>query len=353
MPIKIRVSEEWDVVSGTAVGGGSEGNIQLKDGGNLNGRNNLTWNKTTNLLQINQKIDINSGGAFGVGSGPDFGALGKLLFSQGSGDNPIWDNLVETPIIFNFDTSSSTIQQWESATATTKGTFALVACWGGGGSGGGINYNEESGETGDCGGGGGGCALGLYRMSDLVAMDPIYLRVGGGGARKTSDGSGYGGADSMFGTDASGELDVFLLKGEAGGGGPNKGTGGVGGHAFVNKIGAGNMMEATASPGAFDLAAFGTGVFEGGKGGPASGPNSNMSHGQCAIWGGAGGANGNFGGTVGGTSIWGGNGSLGVHHGGSNPQGEVPGGGGSGRGGDSNGGGGDGAAGQVKIWIFG
>ena len=122
-------------------------------------------------------------------------------------------------------------------------------------------------------------------------------------------------------------------------------------NAFMK--GSGQMLDGDSTTGPFDLAAFGTGVFEGGKGGPASGPNSNMSHGQCAIWGGAGGANGNFGGTVGGTSIWGGNGSLGVHHGGSNPQGEVPGGGGSGRGGDSNGGGGDGAAGQVKIWIFG
>jgi hyaluronate lyase len=351
MPIKIRVSEEWDVVSGTAVGGGSEGNIQFNDGGNLNGSNNLTWNKTTNLLQINQKININSGGAFGVGSGPDFGALGKLLFSQGSGDNPIWDNLVETPIIFNFDTSSSTIQQWESATATTKGTFALVACWGGGGSGGGNNYNEESGETGDCGGGGGGCALGLYRMSDLVAMDPIYLRVGGGGARKTSDGSGYGGADSMFGTDASGELDVFLLKGEAGGGGPNKGSGGIGGSGFVNKIGADNN---TAE--GFDLSLLGEHVFEGGKGAPSAGEGwvyTATARGASTLWGGAGGASGNYGGQVPGTSVWGGNGSLGVLHGGNSPNGQVPGGGGAGRAGDTLGGGGAGAAGQVKIWIFG
>ena len=82
MPIKIRVSEEWDILGSGGGAGGSDKDIQFNDSGALNGSENFTWNNTTNLLNINGKISINASGAFGVGASPDYGAIGNELEKQ-------------------------------------------------------------------------------------------------------------------------------------------------------------------------------------------------------------------------------------------------------------------------------
>jgi hypothetical protein len=351
MPIKIRVSEEWDIVgSGGGSAGGSDKDIQFNDGGDLNGSENFTWNNTTNLLNINEKISINASGAFGVGASPDYGAIGKALFSQGSAGNPTWDFINNHAIdtyTFNAQGDYSTapacaVQTW---TVPSNGTHALVILWGGGGGGG--NRTGEL-QYGAGGGGGGGCALGFFSFEELGGSGAtIKLSVGDGG-RTDQEGEerGEAGGYSTFGCDDSCAVGIavtsngqsYFMKANGGSGG------GVG--------------DTDADGGGLDAGALGTlikpgfdgSIFQGGSGRGAE--TITNAFGYSAIFGGAGGSSGYWVNEAPAQSIWGGNGGLG---GGGN--GQVPGGGGGGRRDSERGttlpnGECYGGHGQVKIWIF-
>lgn len=45
------------------------------------------------------KFTINTSGAWGIGSSPNYGTSGQVLTSQGSGSAPVWSTLITTPIV--------------------------------------------------------------------------------------------------------------------------------------------------------------------------------------------------------------------------------------------------------------
>ncbi len=363
MSIKIRVSEEWDIVGGGGgSAGGSDKDIQFNDGGDLNGSENFTWNNTTNLLNINEKISINASGAFGVGASPDYGAIGKALFSQGSGGNPSWDFINNHAIDyfeFNAQGDYSTgptcvVQTW---TVPSNGTHALIMLWGGGG---GASANLESSVDGGAGGGGGGCMFGFFSFEELGGSGTtIKLSVGDGGRPNVGEEEhGESGGTTTFGCDDSCTVGAagtfngpsYFMRGLGGGaggweGGSDQYNGGVGGEGDNGYND--SLISST----------FGNELLSGGDGRAGhynptyEGRNG---YGYFAIFGGAGGATGQYGresdyphGAA--RSVWGGDGGLGAYG-----NGQVPGGGGGGycedRGAEN--GEGRGGHGQIKIWIF-
>jgi len=360
MPIKIRVSEEWDIIGSGGGAGGSDKDIQFNDSDSLNGSENFTWNNATNLLNINGKISINANGAFGVGASPDYGAIGKALFSQGSDGNPTWDFINNHAIdTYTFNAQGDhtvspacAVQTW---TVPSNGTHALVMVWGGGGG------ASGEGNEGGAGGGGGGCMLGFFSFEELGgAGATIKLSVGDGGRGGVGEEEhGETGGMSTFGCDDScavGAAGTFMGPsyfirglGGHGGGDPNGGGLGVGGEGGEGD----NGYNATLiSPSFNDV-----NLFSGGDGRNANHNTADKGrdgYGYFAIFGGAGGASGEYGEESdyphgGARSVWGGDGGMGGYG-----NGQVPGGGGGGR--DASrgapNGSGLGGHGQIKIWIF-
>lgn len=191
--------------------------------------------------------------------------------------------------------------------------LVLVELWGGGGSGGRNNDPYEA----AAGGGGGGFSTYIFPLSELGST--VTVTVGAGGAaRSSSDGDGYDGGSTYFGT--------HLLAGGGGGGGIANDTGtAVGGKG-------------------------GTGSFPGGDGGNASHeldiayPGDDVFHS-----GGGGGSYAYLKTAAGGVSFTGGNGGSGGETSVSGVSGSIPGGGGGGSGGSSSG---AGARGHARITVF-
>lgn len=166
-------------------------------------------------------------------------------------------------------------------TKPTRGSIAVIECWGGGGSGAkGSNTLTTIGG----GGGGGNYARRIVPLSSLGSTEAVSI--GAGGAGKSTAGAGNAGSNTTFGAlltghgGQGGAYDVALPKASGGGGG------------------AGSNTSATA----------GMGGYGGGKGGDTSG----LIAGQDATYGGGGGGGGvNGTGGAGGNSMFGGGGGGG------------------------------------------
>lgn len=215
-------------------------------------------------------------------------------------------------------------------TKPSRGTIALIECWGAGASGG----KGSSGAG--CGGGGGGAySRRTMLLSALGSTETVTIGAGGA-AQTTADSSGLTGGNTTFGSHVT-----------ANGGGPGSGSaasggGGGGGSAFNAGGAAGNPGGAGGGPlggsgGSDGGGAGGDGSFGGGGGGGRS------ISGTAA---GAGGASGEGGGGGGGGNFSTGNGGAGgnSYYGGAGGGGSAGGAGTAGSGGTSRAGGNGGAA---------
>jgi hypothetical protein len=242
------------------------------------------------------------------------GQSGKYLTTDGTAAS--WGDISLSVDVQEF-TSNGT---W---TKPGSGTVALIRCWGGGGSGGRNVYAA--------GGGGGACVERWMKLSDLGATESVT--VGAGGAGRTTNGNGFAGGTTTFGSHVSafgggggGNNSSFNVNGAGGGGALGAGAvaGGAGaGYSQMNTGGVGSAAPAVA-----------TGSDWGGGGSGGSG--AAVDNGARSTWGGGGGG-GRVGSTAGsgGASLNGGAGSAGN----SGAAGGFPGGGSGGNGGNTGAGG--------------
>lgn len=228
------------------------------------------WNDTTTLrigsllgaIRLltagTDRLRINSDGGWGIGAnGTSFGQAGQVFTTNGSNSPPTWTDKISV-------TEFTTNTLW---TKPTTGRIVKVKLWGAGGSGG---------RRGSAGGGGGGAYIEKeFLLSNLPAT--VQITIGIGGASRSTDGDGFDGTATTFGS---------LLSAAGGKGGVasnNFSFGGRGADSF-------NISGGTA----------------GGAGGSGSNP------GREGFWGGGGGGGGDTAAaTPGGSSVYGGGGGAG------------------------------------------
>ena len=232
------------------------------------------WNDTT-ALRISSllggirlitagidRLRINSSGSWGIGpTGGSFGQAGQVFTTNGSTSPPTWTDKIS---ITEFTTNTL----W---TKPTTGRIVKVKLWGAGGSGG---------RRGSAGGGGGGAYIEKeFLLSELP--DTVQITIGIGGASRSTDGDGFDGTATTFGS---------LLSA----------AGGKGGVASNNFSFGGSGADA------FNI----SGGTIGGSGGAGSNP------GREGFWGGGGGGGGDTAAaTAGGSSVYGGGGGAGRNDG--------------------------------------
>lgn len=212
----------------------------------------------------------------GTGETTATGAINALVPSQtGNADKYLTTN---GTVVSWAPAYGSAVYEYTSNntwTKPTEGTFALVTIWGGGGSGG---RNTEAG-----GGGGGACVQRFYRLSELPST--VSITIAAGGAGRSSNGNGFTGGTTTFGS---------LLSAYGGGGGTaSAAAGGYGGAGGGSLSAGGTGSTAAAGAGHSPMLTGGSGTPAEGDadfGGAAGGDATSDKAGHTSYWGGGGGA---------------------------------------------------------------
>jgi len=269
----------------------------------------------------------------GTGATTSTGAINALVPSQaGNADKYLKTN----GSVVSWAPAGSVVYEFtvnDTWAKPSEGTLALVSIWGGGGSGG---SQVRAG-----GGGGGACVQRLYRLSELPST--VAITIAAGGASRASNGNGFTGGTTTFGS---------LLSAYGGGGGDAQSVGfsnggGGGGSLGAGTTSTGGIGHGPALTGGNPASVSGYGADFGGAAGGAGVSATTLTNesGGNAYWGGAGGAGRTDASSkAGGVSLHGGNGGAGN----STATGGFPGGGSGGTGGVT----GAGGAGYCLIYVW-